>query len=435
QLGSNAGEPRADAEPKSNLAERYASLQHLVDSLHRSQAVIEFTPTGEILSANQNFLQVVGYSLHEIVGQHHRLFVRPDFAESSAYREFWNRLRAGEFECEEYERVGKGGRRIYLQATYTPVLDQDGKVTRVIKLATDVTKLRMTQQAIRDRSQAVIEFLPDGTILGANKMFLETVQYSQDEIVGKHHRMFLFDEDAASNDYRSFWSRLSEGQFRQGTFRRRSKAGEEIWLQGAYNPVWDRRGVVVRVTKSVNEITQQIRGQKAAAQVGKSIAASVDQMSTAVAEIAKHVTATADLAKQSVGSAKNASSIVEELAEKSACISKVIDLIDDLADQTNLLALNATIEAARAGEAGRGFAVVAGEVKNLANETGSATSNIRANVLTLQSCIDEVVDAIQSITADASQVSCNTTSIASTIEEQSVVVARLSDTAQKLITA
>ncbi len=410
-----------------------ANFRQIFSALDRSQAIIEFTPSGQILTANQNFLSVLGYSLQEVVGKHHQMFVDPTFAASAQYREFWASLGRGEFKSAEFQRFGKGGKEVFIQATYNPVLNEEGVVIKVVKLATDVTRAKQAQAAIQNRSQAVIEFLPDGTIVTANSQFLSVTGYSLSEIKGRHHRMFVTDEEASTNEYRQFWEQLSNGEFKQGQFHRLNRAKQSIWLQGAYNPVFDNDRKVVRVIKGASDITDQVKSRAHAATLGGSIAQSVAEMSQAIDEISQRVTRTADLAKNAEESSATASTLVDQLNHNSVAISKVVSVIQEIADQTNLLALNATIEAARAGDAGRGFAVVASEVKQLAGQTGKATSEIEASMETILATIREVVSSIRSIAGGAVEVSENTIGVAASVEEQLVVISQLSVAARELI--
>ncbi|MEM8924643.1 MAG: PAS domain-containing methyl-accepting chemotaxis protein [Actinomycetota bacterium] len=342
----------------------------LTESLRRSQAVIEFTPSGEIVDANENFLNALGYRLGEIRGRHHRMFVAEVEAESEAYQVFWRELRAGNFQSGEFRRVGKAGDDVWIEATYNPILAEDGSVKSVIKLATDVTAQHKTQQEIQDRTQAVIEFLPDGTILAANDLFLAAVGYGSTQVVGQHHRMFMPPGEGSTPEYQQFWPSLARGEFKQGEFRRVRSDGSDLWLQGAYNPVFDHGGNVVRVVKSVSDITPQVTARHEAA----------------------------DVARRTEAGASAATIRVEELVARSDDIGKVLKVIQDLAAQTNLLALNATIESARAGEAGKGFAVVANEVKELASQTTIAASKIEDSIQGIQSEVAGVVETISTIT-------------------------------------
>ncbi|MEM9563933.1 MAG: PAS domain-containing methyl-accepting chemotaxis protein [Actinomycetota bacterium] len=406
----------------------------IMDSLHRSQAVIEFEPDGTIIAANPNFCGAMGYSLDEITGQHHRIFVDPTEAASESYTDFWDALRRGEFQVAEYRRFGKGGKEIWIQATYNPVFDEDGEVIKVIKFASDVTAQRMAQREIQNRTQAVIEFLPDGTIIEANNLFLQTVGYSLEEIRGKHHRIFMPPGEADTSEYAAFWPELARGEFKQGEFRRVDRHGRELWLQGAYNPVFGPSGDVVRIVKGVADITEQVNSKHNAGRVGNSIATSVSEMTEAINEISQTVSRTAALAHTAEDGASTASAKVGELDAASLAIGRVIDLIQGLSEQTNLLALNATIEAARAGEAGQGFAVVANEVKLLATQTSEAAGDIRNSIEAIQGEITAVVQMIQAITDSVTEVSAEASTVAAAIEEQSVVMGRMNESAEELLT-
>jgi methyl-accepting chemotaxis protein len=171
-------------------------LEAVYQALDRVQSIIEFDLDGKVISANDNFLRTFGYEADEIIGQHHRMFCVPSYAASPEYAEFWKKLGRGEFHAAEFKRLGKGGRGIWLRASYNPVLDEDGKAVRVVKFATDVTteKLQTAEyqgkiKAI-DRVQAVIEFELDGTVITANENFLRIFGYRLDEVVGQHHRIF-----------------------------------------------------------------------------------------------------------------------------------------------------------------------------------------------------------------------------------------------------
>ena len=227
----------------------------ILDAMQRSQAIIEFDMQGKILTANENFCRALGYALSEIVGQHHRLFVDPQDAASSDYREFWARLGRGEFDSRQYKRIGKGGREIWIEASYNPVF-KGSKPFKVIKFATDITaaKLKTAEDAGKidaiSRAQAVIEFTPNGDILNANENFLSTVGYQLSEIQGKHHSMFCEQAYARSDDYRAFWAKLRSGQFVADEFKRIGKGGKEVWIQASYNPIFGLNGSVIKVVNS-----------------------------------------------------------------------------------------------------------------------------------------------------------------------------------------
>ncbi len=233
-------------------------------ALDRSQAVIEFALDGTILAANANFAATVGYAPEEFIGRHHRMFVPAAMAESRDYRDFWAALARGEFRSGEFQRLAKGGREIWLQATYNPILDPSGRPLKIVKFASDITgdKLRGADAAGKlkaiDRSQAVIEFAPDGTILTANENFLACVGYRLDEIAGRHHRMFVDAEERDSAAYGAFWASLGKGEFRTGEFARRAKDGRRIWLQATYNPVFGPDGKPAKIVKFASDITADV---------------------------------------------------------------------------------------------------------------------------------------------------------------------------------
>ena len=249
-----------------------------LNAIMRSQAVIEFDLEGRILTANKNFLDTMGYTLEEIVGQHHRMFMDAAEVASPAYATFWQQLARGEFQSAQYRRLGKGGREIWLQASYNPVLDRQGKARKVIKFATDITEQKNVAAdqegkiAAISRSQAVIEFKLDGTIMTANENFLATLNYRLDEIIGKHHRMFVDPAYAASRDYENFWAKLRSGEFIAAEFRRLGKGGVEVWIQASYNPVLDANGKPVKVVKFATDITERKKAEGIIDQLKNSLA-------------------------------------------------------------------------------------------------------------------------------------------------------------------
>lgn len=241
------------------IAEQGARLK----AIDKSQAVIEFSTDAVILAANTNFLAAVGYRAEEVIGKHHSIFVEPAYAAGEEYRNFWFRLNQGEFQSGEFKRLAKGGREIWIQDAYNPIFDATGKLTRIIKFATVITEQKIAAadfagqlQAIH-KSQAVIEFNLDGTILEANKIFLALMGYELGEIRGQHHRIFVEPSEAAGEAYRTFWQQLNRGEFRSGEFRRVAKGGREVWIQGVYNPVYDASGKLWKVVKFATDITQK----------------------------------------------------------------------------------------------------------------------------------------------------------------------------------
>jgi methyl-accepting chemotaxis protein len=461
-------------------------------ALSKSQAIIEFGLDGTILGANENFLNLVGYRLDEIVGQHHRMFVEPSYAQSEDYAEFWRRLGRGEFNSGEYKELGKGGKEVWIEASYSPVLDRAGKPVKVVKIAADVTARRLaaadaqSQLAAIGRAQAVIEFNLDGTIITANDNFCQAMGYGLDEIKGRHHRMFVDPAYAQSAEYRDFWETLRRGEGMAAEFRRIGKGGKEVWIQASYTPIFDPSGKPYKVVKYATDATDASARKEAVKVLGAHLArladgdltaviddafqgdiervrvayngtvatmrdivgrlrsastslktatgeilsgandladrttkqaaaveetsATLEQLSSTVAENAERAgsasmkaRAVSDTAGQTNDVMREANEAMERISASSTKISNIIGLIDDIAFQTNLLALNASVEAARAGDAGKGFAVVAVEVRRLAQSAAGASSEVKALIEQSSSEVStgsrKVAEATQKVTS------------------------------------
>lgn len=452
----------------------FGSSQELhakLDALSKSQAVIEFKLDGTIITANENFLSVLGYKLDEIQGRHHSMFVEPAFKDSAEYRAFWESLGRGQFQAAEYKRVAKGGRPVWIQASYNPLLGKNGKPYKIVKFATDITaeKVRSADyegqiRAIH-KSQAVIEFNLDGTIIVANENFTSTVGYSLAEIERKHHSMFMPPAMRDSTEYSNFWERLRSGEYQAGEFERVGKGGKRIWLQASYNPIVDASGKLCKVVKFASDITDQVerRIQRAEAQkvidadltqithavsstntqasaaaaastqtAGnmQAVASGAEELAASVSEISRQAADALSISTKAVEQANETNQIVSGLAQAAQKIGDVVKLINNIADQTNLLALNATIEAARAGEAGRGFAVVASEVKSLATQTSKATDEISGQIAEVQNSTASAVTVIEAITQTISRINEISAAIAASVEEQSSVTQNISENMQ-----
>ncbi len=423
-------------------AEKLASMEDagMIAAIGRAQAVIAFNLDGTVVTANENFLKTLGYSLGEIQGKHHSMFVEPAMRDSAAYREFWANLNRGEYQAAEYKRIGKGGKEVWILASYNPILDEKGKPFKVVKFATDVTqqKLRTAdlagQIAAIGKSQAVIEFNMDGSVLTANENFLKALGYSLGEIQGKRHSMFV---DASERDgaaYREFWANLNAGRYQAGEFKRIGKGGREIWIQASYNPILDLNGKPFKVVKYATDTTAQVIARKKSDSVRgmmETVAAGAEELNASVREISETMTKSRQTASAAVVRVDAADQQAQRLSAASESMGGIVELIGNITGQINLLALNATIESARAGEAGRGFAVVASEVKNLANQAKQATDKIGQEIGNLNGISADVVSALTAIKQSIQEVSEYVTSTAAAVEEQSTVTSEMSTSMQR----
>ena len=452
-------------------AAELADLRGQLNAISKSQAVIEFGLDGVIQHANANFLNVLGYSLDEVKGKHHSMFVDPAYRLSAEYRNFWERLARGEYDSGQYKRIGKNGKEIWIQASYNPIMDADGRPFKVVKYATDITleKNRNAdysgQLAAISKSQAVIEFDLNGVVLNANTNFLTVLGYSLDEIKGKHHGMFVDSAYRQSVEYKMFWERLARGEYDSGQYKRVGKNGKEVWIQASYNPIMDAENKPFKVVKYATDVTAQVNDanalQQAVDQVQSVVkaavaddlsqriplegkagmieilcsginslldnmeeivaqiklaadeiftgsseistgnsdlsarteqqAANLEETASSMEEMTSTVKLNADNAKQANVLAEQASTVATDggaliqevvatmsaINESSQKIADIIGVIDGIAFQTNILALNAAVEAARAGDQGRGFAVVASEVRTLAQRSANAAKDIK----------------------------------------------------------
>jgi len=500
-----------------SFLDRGANAFAVMAALSKSQAIIEFDLSGKILTANENFCRALGYELSEIVGRHHSMFVEPAEVSSQDYKTFWAKLSAGEFDQRQYKRIGKGGREIWIEASYNPVFRR-GKPVKVVKIATDITarELKAAEDAGKidalSRAQAIIEFSPSGEVLAANENFLSALGYSLAEVQGRHHRMFCEPAYTQSADYAQFWKRLAGGDLVADEFMRLGKGGRRVFIQASYNPIFDLNGKVFKVVKFATDVTGRVENVETLAQsltelaegdLSQSIdkpfipslerlrtdfnaaseklkkamtlvsenagaissgsneirsaaddlarrteqqAASIEETAAALEEITtavndssrraeeagKIVTRARDHAEHSGAVVRDAIGAMDQIEKSSREISNIIGVIDEIAFQTNLLALNAGVEAARAGEAGKGFAVVAQEVRELAQRSATAAKEIKSLINASGAQVENGVglvtragSALQEIAAQVRDINTNVVAIVEAAREQSTALAEI----------
>jgi len=450
------------------------NMKGVFSAIDSANAYIEFQPNGNVLMANKNFCSTLQYPQEEIIGKHHRMFVDPAYAMTPAYNQFWADLNAGKTQNGVFKRISKDGREVWIQAVYAPVFDEVGRITKIVKIASDITRQQVEafdnagQLDAINKAQAVIEFNMDGTVIQANDNFLKTVGYDLNEIKGKHHRMFCEPEYANSNDYRGFWEKLRRGEFDSGEYLRFGRGGKQVWIQASYNPIFDPNGKAYKVVKFATDITavktmirsmeetanslasaaaeltstatqmsstaeqtneQSASASAAAAQISagvKTVATNTEEMAASIKEIARSANESAEMSKQTLHRAQETNRTITQLGASSQEIGNVIKVISSIAQQTNLLALNATIEAARAGDAGKGFAVVANEVKELAKQTAKATEDITNKIGAIQTDSQAAVEAIGGISTAVDRLNSIAGAIAASVEEQTATTNEVS---------
>jgi methyl-accepting chemotaxis protein len=420
-------------------------MEGQIKALHKAQAIIEFSVDGTILDANDNFLQTMGYERNEVVGQHHRMFVDPIEREGDEYKIFWEQLGSGQHFTGQYKRIAKGEREVWIQGSYSPLLDRRGRPYKVVKHAIDVTAQRLQAADMEgrlsaiSRAQAVISFDLNGIILDANENFLTTLGYEREEVIGQHHRMFVDKVTRESDEYRESWARLRRGEYIAGLFSRVRKNGSEAWIQASYNPIFDMSGRPFKIVKYATDVTEQTRAVK-------TLQHSLRQLSETVPAIANQALSASRMARDASSSANSGGTMVSELVgtineinDRAQSMEEIIGVMDAIAFQTNILAINAAVEAAHAGEQGKGFGVVAQEVRGLAQRSAQSARDIRELIQNAINSLAEGSDrarqageAMHAIISSAAQVNDSVSQIANAADSQATGISQVNMAIERL---
>ncbi|OZI20237.1 histidine kinase [Bordetella genomosp. 9] len=411
-----------------------------LEAFHQALAVIEYDMDGQILRANANYLSAFGYEIEDIAGHHHSMLAGAAESATPAYRQFWEDLAQGIPQTGCYRRVAADGTCIWLRASCIPICDRHGRPARIVEIASEATAEQHRiddaagQLAAISKVQAIIEFELDGTIIRANRLFLDAMGYDENEVVGRHHSMFVLPDERQSAAYREFWRRLGQGVHDTGQYLRVGKGGRNVWIDASYNPILDGEGRPCKVVKFASDITGRVLAAEQLREAVQGLAANADRASQA------HTLAleAANVAESGGRTVHDVVRTMGAITESSRRIADIIGVMDGVAFQTNILALNAAVEAARAGSHGKGFAVVAAEVRNLAQHSASAAKEIKGLIQTSVQQIEEGAGLVQSAGATMEDIvasSRRVTGIMSEVVDVSLAQSRTLGTVTDTLTA
>ena len=391
-----------------------------IAAIGKSQAVIEFGMDGTIIQANDQFLRAMGYMLDEVKGKHHAIFVEESYRNGPEYREFWAKLNRGEYQTGEYKRIGKGGKEVWIQASYNPILDLNGKPFKVVKYATEITAQKLAaadaggQIAAIGKSQAVIEFQMDGTIVSANDNFLRTLGYTLDEVKGRHHGMFVEEGFRHSAEYREFWAKLNRGEYQTGEYKRVGKGGKEAWIQASYNPILDLNGKPFKVVKYATDVTPQ----KVAAE---ELRRKVDSMLVAVSAASR-----GDLTQEINVSGQDA------IGQMGAGLSQLLSNLRSSISKIGQTAATLSTSSGELSTVSQQMSANAEETSSQANVVSAAGEQVNRNLQTVATGSEEMSVSIKEIAKNATEAAKVATEAVKAAQTTNATVSKLGESSVEI---